>query len=149
MIRVLFICHGNICRSAMAEIMFIEEVRRRGLQDMFEVDSAATSYEEIGNPMYPPAVRELAKHGMRPNDHRARRYVEADYDRFDYLIGMDNENLRNMQRMWPNDSEGKIHLIMDYTDRPRAVADPWYTDNFELTYKDLEEGINGFLDTII
>lgn len=148
MIRVLFICHGNICRSAMAEIMFLNEIGRRGIQDMFEVDSAATSYEEIGNPMYPPAVRELAKHGMRPNGHRARRYVDKDYDRFDYLIGMDNENLRNMQRMWPNDSEGKIHLIMDYTDRPRAVADPWYTDNFELTYKDLEEGINGFLDTI-
>lgn len=149
MIKVLFICHGNICRSAMAEIMFTAEITKRGLQDEFEVDSAATSYEEIGNSMYPPAVRELAKHGMHPNGHRARHYEQEDYDNFDYIIGMDNENLRNMQRMWPKDPLNKIHLIMDYTDKPRAVADPWYTGNFELTYNDLEEGIDGFLNMVL
>lgn len=148
MIKVLFICHGNICRSAMAEIMFNKMIEDMGLDSKVECNSAATSREEIGNTMYPPAVRELAKHGMRPNGHRARQIVRADYDEYDYLIGMDGENLRNMQRMWPDDSMNKIHLIMDYTDRPRPVADPWYTDNFTETYNDLREGLAGLINDI-
>lgn len=149
MIKVLFICHGNICRSAMAEIMFNNLIAERNLSSVISCDSAATSREEIGNTMYPPAVRELAKHGMRPKGHRARQIVKSDYEDYDYLIGMDGENLRNMQRMWPNDSEDKIHLIMDYSDSPRPVADPWYTDNFALTYNDLCEGLEGLLKSIL
>lgn len=149
MIRVLFICHGNICRSAMAEIMFNNLIEERGLSGIISCDSAATSREEIGNTMYPPAVRELAKHGMRPNGHRARQIVLSDYEDYDYLIGMDGENLRNMQRMWPGDPDDKIHLVMDYSDRPRPVADPWYTDNFALTYSDLCEGLTGFLKCLL
>lgn len=149
MIRVLFVCHGNICRSAMAEIMFNNLIEQKGLSSEILCDSAATSREEIGNTMYPPAVRELAKHGMRPNGHRARQIVKSDYDEYDYLIGMDGENLRNMQRMWPNDSKNKIHLVMDYSSCPRPVADPWYTDNFNATYNDLCEGLDGLIEDII
>lgn len=149
MIRVLFICHGNICRSAMAEIMFNNLIKERGLESGFFVDSAATSREEIGNTMYPPAVAELRKHGMSPNGHRARQITVDDYDKFDYLLGMDGENLRNMRRVWPDDPEGKISLIMDYSDNPRSVADPWYTGNFKATYDDLVEGLNGFLEEIL
>ncbi len=145
MIRVLFVCHGNICRSTMAEVMFLNEIERRGIADRFFVDSAATSSEEIGNPMYPPAVRELAKHGMRPIGHRARRITDDDYDAFDYLIGMDSENLKNMRRRWPDDDAGKISLLLDFTSWPRSVADPWYTGDFEATYRDLLQGIEGFL----
>ena len=146
-IKVLFICHGNICRSAMAEIIFNNMIEERGLEDVCSCDSAATSREEIGNTMYPPAVRELAKHGMEPNGHRARQIRPSDYDEFDFLIGMDNENIRNMERMWPDDNGRKIRLLMDYTSRPRTVADPWYTDNFSVTYDDLVEGIECFLDS--
>ena len=149
MIRVLFICHGNICRSAMAEVMFNNMIKDEGLEALIECDSAATSREEIGNTMYPPAVRELAKHGMRPNGHRARQIVKSDYDDYDYLIGMDGENLRNMQRMWPNDEKEKIHLVMEYTDCSRAVADPWYTGNFTSTYNDLCEGLKGLLEKLL
>ena len=133
----------------MAEIMFNNMIKERGLATSISCDSAATSREEIGNTMYPPAVRELAKHGMRPNGHRARQIVESDYEDYDYLIGMDGENLRNMQRMWPNDSQDKIHLIMEYTDRPRAVADPWYTGDFTITYNDLCEGLDGLITEIL
>ncbi len=115
------------------------------MSDLIWADSAATSREEIGNSMYPPAVRELAKHGMKPNGHRARQIKASDYEEFDYLIGMDSENLYNMKRMWPEDPEGKIHLIMDYTNEPRPVADPWYTGDFTITFTDLEEGIGDFL----
>ncbi len=128
--------------------MFNNMIKEEGLASVIECDSAATSREEIGNTMYPPAVRELAKHAMRPNGHRARQIIPADYDDYDYLIGMDGENLRNMQRMWPDDRQHKIHLIMDYTNRPRSVADPWYTDNFNETYNDLCEGLDGLFKDI-
>ena len=147
MVKDLFICHGNICRSAMAEIIFNDMIRERNLQDVCSCDSAATSREEIGNTMYPPAVSELAKHGLRPNGHRARQIRSSDYDEFDLLIGMDYENIRNMERMWPEDSGRKIRMLMDYTDRPRSVADPWYTGNFTVTYNDLVEGLECFFDS--
>ncbi len=146
MIRVLFICHGNICRSAMAEYMFKDMVRKLGVEDEFYIESAATSSEEIGNPVYPPARRELAAHGIRCDGHHARRIRREDYDRFDYLIAMEQYNLRNMKNAFPSDDPyGKIYRILDFTDEPGDIADPWYTGEFELTYRQLEMGLQGFL----
>lgn len=148
MIKVLFVCHGNICRSAMAEIIFNAEVKARGIDDMFVCDSAATSREEIGNPMYSPAVAELRKHGLSPNGHRARQVVQSDYEKYDYIIGMDNENMHNLSRLWPEDNGKKVNMLLNYAGSRRSVADPWYTGDFYATYRDLVEGINAFLDGV-
>ena len=146
--RILFVCHGNICRSPMAEMVLKHLLRERGIAGRFEVASAATSTEEIGNPVYPPARRELAAHGVPVEKRGARQIVRGDYDRYDLLIGMDNANIRNMRRMLGSDPEGKIHRLMDFTDRPGEVADPWYTDNFEATWRDVTEGCRGLLKTL-
>ena len=132
--RILFVCHGNICRSPMAEFVMKDLVSKAGLNDQFYIESAATSPEEIGNEVYPPAKRKLAEHGTR-----------NDYQRFDLLIGMDTWNLRNMNRICGNDPEGKIRLLMDYTNRPGDVADPWYTGDFEATWRDVIEGCTQLL----
>lgn len=143
--KLLFVCHGNICRSPMAEFVMKDLVEKAGLKDRFHIESAATSTEEIGNPVYPPARRKLAEHGISCAGHAARQLTRKDYDQFDWLIGMDFANLRNMRRMCGGDEQNKIHLLMDYTHRPGEVADPWYTGNFEATWQDVREGCEGLL----
>ena len=144
--RILFVCHGNICRSPMAEFMIKDLVRKAGREKEFYIESAATSTEEIGNEVYPPAKRKLAEHGIGCKGKTARQMNRRDYDRFDLLIGMDSWNFRNMNRICGGDPEEKIHLLMDFTDEPRDVADPWYTGDFEATWRDLLEGCQCLLE---
>lgn len=150
MIKVLFICHGNICRSPMAEFVMKDLVQKRGLADHFVIASAATSSEEIwggrGNPVYPPARDELARHGIDCSGKRAVQVTKKDYAHYDYLLCADNHNVRNTIRITGPDKEDKIHLLLDYTNRPGAsIADPWYYGNFDQTYRDVLEGCEGFL----
>ena len=149
MIKVLFICHGNICRSPMAEFIFKDMVQKKGLADLFYISSAATSTEEIwngvGNPVYPPAREELAKHGISCKGKRAVQITKNDYSKYDYILGMDQWNMKNMMRILRNDPENKVKLLLDYSERPRDIADPWYTGNFTLTYSDIVEGCESFL----
>ena len=149
MIKILFICHGNICRSPMAEFVFKDMVKKAGLEDLFEIASAATSTEEIGNPVYPPARRKMAEHGIDCSGKRARQLRRDDYARYDLLIGMDSANIRNMKRMCGGDPDGKIKMMMDFTGRPGDVADPWYTGDFEATWRDVEEGCRGLLESLL
>ncbi|MBQ3276133.1 MAG: low molecular weight phosphotyrosine protein phosphatase [Oscillospiraceae bacterium] len=148
MVRILFVCHGNICRSPMGACVFADMARRRGLSDKYDVDSAATSLEEIGNGMYPPAERKLREKDVPRIPHRAVRMTPADYKKYDLLIGMDSANIRNMARIAGGDPEGKIRRLLDYTGRPRDVADPWYTDDFETAYRDIQEGCAALLDAL-
>ena len=145
MTRILFICHGNICRSPMAEFVMKDLVKKAGLEGQFHIESAATSTEEIGNPVYPPARRKLAEHGIDCTGKTARQLTHTDYDRYDLLIGMDRANLRNMTRICGGDPDGKIRLLLDYTNHPGDIADPWYTDDFEATWRDVSEGCKGLL----
>ena len=145
MIKILFVCHGNICRSPMAEFVMKDLVRKAGLESQFQIASAATSTEEIGSPVYPPARRKLAEHGIKCSGKTARQLTRADYDRYDLLIGMDNANLRNMRRICGGDSDGKIRLLLEFTGRSGEVADPWYTGDFETTWRDVLEGCSGLL----
>ncbi len=148
MTKILFVCHGNICRSPMAEFVMKDLVRKAGLEGQFQIESAATSTEELGNPIYPPARRELAKHGIDCAGHAARQFRKEDYEKYDLLIGMDRANMRNMGRICGGDAAEKMHLLMDFTDRPGEVADPWYTGDFAATWRDVEEGCRGlFLHT--
>ena len=140
--RILFVCHGNICRSPMAEYVMKYLVEQAGLTNQYMIASAATSTEEIGNPVYPPARRKLAEHGIRCDGHAARQMTRADYSRFDLLIGMDQWNLRNMERICGGDPEGKIRPLLYNKD----VADPWYTGDFEATWQDVIKGCQAILD---
>ena len=146
--RILFVCHGNICRSPMAEFVMKDLVRKAGRSDEFYIESAATSTEEIGNGVYPPARRKLAEHGISCQGKTARQMTRADYDRFDLLVGMDEANIRNMRRISGGDPEGKIHQLLAFTDRPGEVADPWYTGNFDATWRDVLEGCQCLLNKI-
>ena len=143
--KVLFICHGNICRSPMAEMILKHLVRERGLRG-YVIDSAAVSREEIGNGVYPPARRELAAHGVRCDEHRARQIIAADYDAWDYLIGMDISNITRMLRIFGGDPDGKVHRLLDFTGHPADVADPWYSDRFDIAYRDILRGCEAFLE---
>ena len=143
--RILFVCHGNICRSPMAEFVMKDLVRKAGAEDRFLIESAATSTEELGNGVYPPARRKLAEHGIGCQGKTARQMTRSDYQRFDLIIGMDQWNLRNIRRICGDDPEGKISLLMDYTNRPGDVADPWYTGDFEATWRDVMEGCQALL----
>ena len=146
---VLFVCHGNICRSPMAEFVMKDLVRKAGADTEFFIASAATSTEEIGNPVYPPARRKLAEHGIGCAGKTARQLRREDYDRFDLLIGMDGANLRNMRRICVGDPEGKLSLLLDWAGRSGDVADPWYTGDFEATWQDVLAGCQGLLDALI
>ena len=145
MIKVLFICHGNICRSPMAEFLFRDLAEKAGLSDRVRVASAATSAEEIGNPVYPPARRKLAQFGISTDGKTAVQLTRQDYDRWDYLIGMEHYNLRNMLRIFGGDAQGKLRLLLDFTDRPGEIDDPWYTGDFAAAWADIAAGCAGLL----
>ena len=147
--RILFVCLGNICRSPMAEMILKDMVKKRGLDTQFEIASCATSTEEIGNPVYPPARAELMRRGI-PCEHRAaRQLTKADYDKYDLLIGMDENNIRNMRRMLGGDPQGKIRKMMEFTGSHSDVADPWYTGGFDVTYSDITAGCEGLLKELL
>ena len=150
MIKVLFVCHGNICRSPMAEFVLKDMVKKRGIADMFEIASAATSTEEIwngvGNPVYPPAKAELKKHGISCDGKRAVQLKVSDYDYYDYLIGMDSMNIRNMERMTGHQKGEKIKLLLEYAGKTAGIRDPWYSNAFDETYRDVVTGCIAFLD---
>ena len=149
MIKVLFVCYGNICRSPMAEFVMKDLVRQAGREREFLIASAATSSEEIGNPVYPPARRKLAEHGIDCAGKRARQLVPGDYGAYDLLIGMDRGNLRAMERLFGGDREGKLHPLLEYAGRPdREIADPWYTGDFDATWRDVLAGCRGLLATL-
>mgnify|MGYP001771398378 len=148
--KILFVCHGNICRSPMAEYVMKDLVKKAGVEDEFRIASAATSWEEIGNPVYPPARRKLAEHGISCGGHAARQLRNSDYEEYDLLIGMDQANLRNMYRICGGDFNDKMHLLMEYASCPEQdVADPWDTDDFDATWRDVLTGCQGLLDQVI
>ena len=149
MTRILFVCHGNICRSPMAEFIMKDLVKREGLENQFHIVSAATSTEEIGNPVYPQARRKLAEHGIGCAGKTARQLTKGDYAQYDLLIGMDRANIRNMNRICGGDPEGKIKPLLDFTDRPGDVADPWYTGDFDATWRDVLEGCQKMLASLL
>lgn len=155
MIKVLFVCHGNICRSPMAEFMMKDMVERMGVKDDFYIASAATSTEEIwngrGNPLYPPARQELLRHGIGTTPYtdfsskRAVQVTRADYGKYDYILCADDRNVKNTIRITGGDPDNKIMRLLDFSDEPRSIADPWYTGVFDITYSDIDEGLRAFL----
>ncbi len=148
MTNVMFICHGNICRSPMAEFVFKNLIAQRGCADEFVVKSSATSTEEIGHPVYPPAKAELARHGIACDGKVAVQLTRADYTQYDYFICMDTRNRRNALAIFGGDPDGKVSMMLDYTDRGGDVADPWYTGDFTVTYRDVVDGCEGLLAAI-
>ncbi len=149
MIKILFVCHGNICRSPMAEFVMKKMVKERGLEREFLIASAATSTEEIGNPVYPPARRKLAEHNIGCAGKTAVQMTKADYGKYDYIVGMDQMNLRNIMRIIKSDPEQKVSLLLDFTGHPRNVADPWYSGDFEATWRDVSDGCAALLNRLI
>lgn len=149
MIKILFVCHGNICRSTMAESVMAYMVKQRGVDALFEINSAATSREEIGNPPHYGTVNKLRQVGIPVIPHRAVQMTKDDYEYYDYLIGMDTANIRNMNRIAGGDPEGKIYKLMSFAGSARDVADPWYTGDFDVTYQDITEGLQAFLQKIL
>lgn len=149
----MFVCHGNICRSPMAEFVFKDLVSKRGVADKFVIASCATSTEEIwngiGNPVYPPAKVELAKHGLSCDGKRAVQLKKSDYDKYDLFVGMDSANIRNMLRIFAGDTDEKVHKLMDYADRGGDVADPWYSERFDVAYRDIFAGCTALLDAVL
>ena len=149
MTKIMFVCHGNICRSPMAEFVLKDLVQKAGRAGEYEIASCATSREEIwngvGNPVYPPARAELVRHGVPCGVRQAVQLQRSDYDRYDLLIGMDEANIRNMLRILGSDPDHKVHKLLDYTGRGGDVADPWYSDRFDIAYRDIEEGCRALL----
>lgn len=149
MIRVLFICHGNICRSPMAEFVFRDIVKKEGLENEIIAASAATSREEIGNPVHYGTRAKMQQMGIPMTSHRAVQMTKKDYKKYDYIIGMEYWNVRNIERIVGKDSEQKVHLLLDYSEHPRDISDPWYTGDFDATYRDVVEGCEGLLKFLI
>lgn len=151
--KIMFVCHGNICRSPMAEFILKDMVKRLKTENQFVIASSATSTEEIwgniGNPVYPPAKAELAKHGISCEGKRAVQLKKSDYEKYDLFIGMDSMNIRNMHRILGNDPEGKIQKLMDYTDRGGDVADPWYSGRFDVAFRDIYDGCEALINSLI
>lgn len=148
MIKILFVCYGNICRSPMAEFVMRDMVEKRGVSDKFYIASAATSTEEIGNGVHYGTRNKLSQYGISTEGKRAVQLKKSDYDKYDYIIGMEDMNLRHMKRMLPEDTEHKIHLLLDFSQNPRDIADPWYTGDFDTTYNDILEGCTALLEKI-
>ncbi|MBQ4564004.1 MAG: low molecular weight phosphotyrosine protein phosphatase [Lachnospiraceae bacterium] len=146
MINILFVCHGNICRSTMAESFLAHQINKYGFSDLVTVASAATSREEIGNPPHYGTVSKLREEGIPVVPHRAVQMTRADYDKYDYLVGMDDANIRNMTRIAGGDPEGKIYKLLNFVGSDRDVADPWYTDDFDATFRDVSTGCRALLD---
>ena len=147
--KILFVCHGNICRSPMAEFVMKDLVRRAGLENYFEIHSAATSAEELGNPVYPPARNKLREHNIDCSGKTARRITKADNEDFDLIIGMDSANMGNMSRVFGEDVDSKLHMLLKYAGRDgHSVADPWYTGDFEATWQDVFSGCMGLLSEL-
>ena len=151
--RIMFVCHGNICRSPMAEFIFKDMIKKQGLEGKFFVASSATSTEEIwngiGNPVYPPAREELKKHGITADGKRAVQLTASDYEKYDLFVGMDSANIRNMHRILGGDPEGKIHKLKEYSGSGGDVSDPWYSDRFDIAYADIYEGCRALLAELI
>lgn len=152
MYKIMFVCHGNICRSPMAEFIFKNMLTEQGLEWKYEISSSATSTEEIwggiGNPVYPPARAELKKHGIDCGGKRAVQLKKSDYDKYDLLICMDSRNIINAKRIIGDDPQNKLRKLMDYTSRGGDVADPWYTERFDVTYRDIYEGCEALLSSL-
>lgn len=148
MVKILFVCHGNICRSPMAEFVMKDMVKKQGMADEFYIASAATSTEEIGNGVHHGTRKKLASVGIGVDGKTAVQLKKSDYDKYDYILGMDSWNMRNMKRMLPEDKENKVHLLLDFSDESRDIADPWYTGNFDATYNDVVEGCTALLKKI-
>ncbi len=146
--KILFVCHGNICRSPMAEFVMKQMVREAGLEDRFEIASAATSTEELGNDIYPPVKRLLHEKGIPCKGHSAHQITRAEYMYYDYIIVMDNYNIRNLERVIGPDRDNKVSRLLDFTGRPGEIADPWYTGEFNLTYRQVTESCRSLLEKI-
>lgn len=147
--KILFICHGNICRSPMAEFLLKDIVNKSGLADAFEIASAATSREEIGNPVHYGTRNKLAQFGISVAGKHAVQVTKRDYEHYDLLLVMDSNNIRNLRRVIGEDTQNKVHLLLDYTERKgESIADPWYTGDFDVTYNDIMEGLAGLLEQL-
>ncbi|MCI6275236.1 MAG: low molecular weight phosphotyrosine protein phosphatase [Clostridium sp.] len=149
MIKVMFVCHGNICRSPMAEFVFRDMVKKAGLEKEIYVASSATSREEIGNPVYPPAKRKLKEHGISCEGKRAIQITVDDYKNYDYIIAMESYNIRNMMKIIGNDKDNKVYRLLDFTDNKKDIDDPWYSGKFDITYDEICEGARELLRYLI